>query len=786
MEGFDYGKAVALEKLADYIEKPEAFIGFYLEKDEFDSLDDIILLHSDGRISAIQVKCSLHPARADDRWSWEDLLKRQKGKSGRMKDSLLQKWEKSLSRLRSGGEPVLGFLETNRLPADDIAVAIDETTGAIQFELAPRDAKARIVKQLGSEQHAESFFANFWFRFGQPSRAEREEAAIGRLKKLNLSDTQCEDLKRAIWDWMKYEPNPGEDRPLDLEDIRAAVGWKVLRRIPERFEIPVDYIEPDAEFHQVIREAIASAVDGGTCLVVEGSPGSGKSTFLSHLVDELRESRLPVLRHHFFLSLRDVTRLRGSYQTTAESLMWQIQTEFEAELGTLAKRNPDAADLGEWIEAVGAALAATGKSLTVIVDGLDHVWRQGAYRDDLFRLFDQLLPVPKGVALLVGTQHVGKEHMPPKLVRAIPKENWIDLPLLSRQSAINWFAGHMSDLGIDDASSPSADYLRKHLGEAFWRKTHGHPLSMRYMLRALLNGPLPITVSLVDNQPDCPKGRIREYYDSLLMSLDEVAREILHLLCLSEFPIPRTHICRIMNPDGDKTAEVMAAHDRVGHLLAGGPLGVRPFHSSLVEHIRSLPTHGDYLQPLQSRIERWLENGAPAHWKWAYAPPFASPTPSGRDEPWEWALEGIIHRQIPELGKAALGEYAAAALRADDVGAAVNGGLLKDYFEAATERNNEEILETLLPAQLYLQDDEHLVARLEEALDTLSEAELVVLAEWADQHGLDGLFRRSVDQLVDLLRDPDRTSYGGDSLGRVRHYVRLAGSCASTHLHKSA
>jgi len=778
MEGFDYQDVVALEKIADFLEKPAAFVGLFLEKDEAGFLDDIVLLHADGTVSAIQVKCSLHPERDEDPWNWEDLLKQEKKKDGTLKDSLIQKWAKSLLDCRALGDPVLGYLDTNRWPAEDISSVLDDESGTIRFESIKPEGRTRVLEQLGSEELAVSFFSAFRFRFEQADLPERENAVRQRLHRLNLSTSQCRALKDAIREWMKYKDEPGSDRPIGIEHIRSTVEWTILKRIPEGFAIPPDYVEPNEEFHSAVLAAVDSAQNSGLCLVIEGSPGSGKSTYLSHLCSQLHTEGLPVIRHHFFLSLKDPIRGRGSYETTGKSLMEQLQREYAEELGTLTTRNPSVENLGEWIEAVGAAFASAGSSVTIIVDGLDYVWREGPSLDDLNRLFDQLLPVPAGVALLVGTQPVPEDVAPQKLIRLVPQGEWLRLPLLEKRKVKGWFTSYAEDLGVTSDNANSSEYLVGQLSEAFWEKTQGHPLCMQYTLQALLNGPLPVTPTLVQNQPDCPEGDIRNYYGALWARLDESAKEIIHLLCCTGFPIPSDGLYGILDPDGTRHAALTSACRKVVHLLDQGPLGIRPFHNSLVEYVKRLSDHEGYKHTLLPKVSNWLRDGAPTHWQWAYAPVLGNVGAPSIAEPWQWAIEGVAKRHAAQLGKAVLGSCAAHALRSGDLYGAVNVGLLKDYYEMATERN-KEVVEALLSCQLYLQDDEYLVARLEESLETLSEHELVVLAEWADTNDRSVLFCRCRDQLIDLLRDPHRRTSNHDTLGEIRYYLRLAGACSS-------
>ena len=57
---------------------------------------------------------------------------------------------------------------------------------------------------------------------------------------------------------------------------------------------------------------------------------------------------------------------------------------------------------------------------------------------------------------------------------------------------------------------------------------------------------------------------------------------------------------------------------QVNHLLRRGPLGLLPFHSSLLVFMRSTEDYGTQQNALGAAVVQWLEDGAPAYWRWAY------------------------------------------------------------------------------------------------------------------------------------------------------------------------
>jgi hypothetical protein len=140
-----------------------------------------------------------------------------------------------------------------------------------------------------------------------------------------------------------------------------------------------------------------------------GSPGADKSTYLSYLVDTLKGGNIPVIRHHYFLSLTDGSGDRFSHQVVAESLMQQIQARYLEALGALEAHNPQPEQCGEWLASCGHYYLSQNVPFVVIIDGLDHAWRERRSIEELTLLFETLLPPPENVVVIVGTQRVSQK-----------------------------------------------------------------------------------------------------------------------------------------------------------------------------------------------------------------------------------------------------------------------------------------------------------------------------------------------------------------------------------------
>ena len=174
-----------------------------------------------------------------------------------------------------------------------------------------------------------------------------------------------------------------------------------------------------------------TGADGVT--VLWGPPGCGKSTYLSHCVERMDRRSAVCIRHHYFLSLEDRSEGRFHYHAIAHSLTRQLE-EVVPDLPTSRE------GLRKTLESAARHLQDESRRLVVVIDGLDHVWRDHRDHQDMQALFESLLPLPTNVRLVVGTQKIASEHLPTRLLKALPIGMWTELPLMSVQAVCRWLS----------------------------------------------------------------------------------------------------------------------------------------------------------------------------------------------------------------------------------------------------------------------------------------------------------------------------------------------------------
>jgi len=90
------------------------------------------------------------------------------------------------------------------------------------------------------------------------------------------------------------------------------------------------------------------------------------------------------------------------------------------------------------VKSCGAHFAKENKRFYLIVDGLDHVWREQQSITQMEHLFNYLLPCPENVCLLVGTQRVPSNQLPLRLSQKAKPDDWIEVPPMDRAAVEAW------------------------------------------------------------------------------------------------------------------------------------------------------------------------------------------------------------------------------------------------------------------------------------------------------------------------------------------------------------
>lgn len=601
--GYVYQTLVGIRVLCDWLNDPSCYQWVKFEADaeeDAQGLDDVVVQRSDQLLGLSQVKFTVDPFDPNNALSWDWLLARS-GKRGR---SLLEKW--SSAAFEIGLERLFELaLVTNRRP--DVSFLSHMVGSKVDLSLLSADIKARVDVHLGGPERCQAFFREFEFRHSYQGYVSLERSIIGLLVPQHTDYEGWLTLFRKGIDWSIRKNSPAPDGRITLSGLRGTIDLRRPRALNQSFKIPEGYSPPDPNFASLFIDSLKSGTQ--KIQIIWGSPGQGKSTFISHVCGQLKDADIPFIRHHYFIDLADAAD-RFTLASVGSSLMTQMENEHQFALTDVSD---GVEHLHNWIAACGCAYAGKGKPFIVVVDGLDHVWRE--HDEDvapLNSLFAQLLPVPKNVVLLLGTQKVSNEQLPNQFGKYIEESDWIELPRMTLPTIRHWLDGLLRVGAFELAEKSSHDAALKDLAVAFENVSVGHPLILTYVFEALAGQHRTLSATLVNEHEPHPSGDVLVYYRSLWQRLPHDAKDALHLMADCTFLWPPMGLERCLD------IRQSTLQPEIGHLLASVDAGLLAFHGSLYVFIASRSEHIDRVAALTPKVKNWLVHDAPEFLRWGW------------------------------------------------------------------------------------------------------------------------------------------------------------------------
>lgn len=635
--GYDYQTLHGVRLLAEWLHSPSQFIRAAFEADEESNevpngIDDIVFERADGVVDFWQVKFTPSPDKDENGLTWDWLLK-VSGKTARSR-SILKKLFDAIAAVPAEklGDVVL---LTNKRP--DRQMESCQHGSSIDFNQIDNDTQGEIIRQLGSHEAATSLFLKLTIRHSDGDYHKISRAVRSDLLKFS-DDAGVERLISRAREWAMFKNNPPKDGWIYLHHVREVLSPKRPEPIPEIFSVPDDYCLPDIDFHKNLVTKVAASK--GDVITLTGKPGAGKSTYLSFLCQTLEEKEIPLVRHHYFLSLDDTTDDRLSPRIVAESLLHQINSfHKEAHADTSQPEK-----IRDALLVCANYYKNKGKPFVVLIDGLDHVWRDNAKnKKPLDETFRQLLPATDNLVLIVGTQSVDDELLPNTLLTHSPKHEWHWLPEMSGNSIYEFLKLQVESgrLFLSCHEDHSDEEIQK-CAKALLSITNGYPLHVIYSSEFLSHHGLPLSSWQIEKLPSCSDGNIATYYSELWRNLNYRQKDVLHLCSGFQFAWPRQAIGTVVKDDHDYAPSV----DAVAHMLSEGLSGVRPFHESLVVFVRNQKEHEERIIALLPCVCDWLSSEAPTHlkdnWLWSSQAKAGNSTQLRQGVTRDWLLDRLI------------------------------------------------------------------------------------------------------------------------------------------------
>lgn len=711
---FEYQDLIGIEVLIAFFRDPGRYEWVELESEDrlAGYLDDVVALRTDGKFEYTQVKFTVDPDQYPLSWDW--LLERKEHGTSRLK-----KWATSIQKHGKSGVLGQAQLRTNRVPDAEFDRSLKGHLVKLA-DLSP-SRRAEVKKELGGAAQARGFFKIFQFNHSELADVQGLEQRLkGSVVPTDTTTDGWLFLRQQVRRWATEKRQPEPDGKIRHDHLVQAISKKRPRPIPQNFLVPDVYAVPSLDFHDRFLRRVTS---GRSALsVLWGTPGRGKSTYLSFLVNELSKKKLPCIRHHYFLSLDDTTTDRISFADIAGSMMEQMAVRYPE---AVKDRNLEEAPntLRKWLEACGEYFAAQNKKFYVVVDGLDHVWRERMNIDQMDHLFSYLLPCPKNVVLIVGTQRVADLQLPAKLLARAGPSAWIEIPPMDERAVDDWIRGQdkAKRLRLHDFArrKEQRNETLDEISRAFFKISRGHPLHLIYSFETLVRRGTIVTSDEVKTLPRCPDGDIRTYYRSLWRRLSPQGKQVLHLVAGSEFRWP-----------ADGLRRCGGNLDQVDHLLEHRRTGVMPFHGSIVAYAREQSDHESTYRALLPKVIRWLERDAPPFWRWGWL--WIAKARVGKDNDLltkttrEWVINSLALGWPDSQLIAILREAETAAFSKGDYCRCIEARSLKVRLQNGPQFQMHRYPE-LLEAMLRSSENRQQVLNMADEIGSLPDAQIITL-----------------------------------------------------------
>jgi NACHT domain len=764
LSGYLYQNLVGIRLLCEWLDDPSLYDWVQFEADHDDvplGLDDVVALRRDGQFVLLQVKFTVNAMDGANALDWRWLLAHKL--NGR---SLLQKWAKALFLI--GVERVQTVaLVTNRLPDREFDASLDTTSQTQILAKVDEATKNEVITQLGGLAPANEFFAKFEFQHSFQGAESLERTLTDRLIPRHTDRGGWLALHREAIEWAVRKNCPAPHGRISIDHLRGTLSARRPRPLEQSFHVPEGYQPPDMEFASDFLRALDSV---GT-RVLWGEPGQGKSTFLSYVCRELEQRDTPFVRHHYFLKLGDQAD-RFTLASVADSLMSQMEAMHFTYLTGL----PDGPEhLRDWLCACAEGYAKAGKRFVIVVDGLDHVWRENDRdKGPLDSLFSQLFPVPPNARLIIGTQRVADQQLPKSFAYFACEEAWVELPRMSLTAMEGWLRVQYEIKRFDIAESgPQSPPAITALAKAFQRVTGGHPLVLTYRFEEHIKQTRILDPSTVESAPWSPLGDVKKYYEGLWRKLSFAAKDALHLLADSGFIWPSLGLetCLAIGA-GDLTREI-------GHMLHNSEAGQIAFHGSLYAFVKEDAEHAARTTSSLPRVVQWLRTEAPAFHRWGWLWLYEDRAGDSRnllEKPnREWVIESLARAYPEDHVEAILEAAETLAFNSAMFARAVEIRWLKTRVQNGPEFQVDDY-DKLFECAIELTDDEYTLKLLSANLQSAGVDQLCLLGK---QYLISGRRQEAIECLALMRRRiNDRVrvgAYAGDGLiSAMRAYLLLA------------
>ena len=327
-----------------------------------------------------------------------------------------------------------------------------------------RPALARLRKASGlAQEDFDQFIRALYFEMA---------AGSGLPPSLSTRRSDVAELSSAL---LRRVSESRDVVELDRRQLLDLMGWRGRPRLQSRHEFPVDLdtYQPLTVAIGQLKTAVARH-DSGYVAVI-GPPGAGKSTLLSQA---LTGSVDRLVRYYAYVPGTAPARTRLTAQAYLHDIVVML-----GEAGVKGRHrelpgndvNQLRQQLIDHLDAASGEFLDSGRRTIVVVDGLDHVDREGSSGDGLLAELPRPEELPDGVVFIVGSRTLA------------PLNPFAQQQLEDRQSAIDLQHHRLSPASILEICrrAPLTTDYPPETHQRIAELSSGHPLALSYLLNRL-------------------------------------------------------------------------------------------------------------------------------------------------------------------------------------------------------------------------------------------------------------------------------------------------------------
>jgi hypothetical protein len=585
--GFSYEDLVVLSYCLNWLNFSEELDWIEIQYGPNDKvlpgLDDVVIQKKNGDQRFIQVKHVQNPTAA--KWLFNNLL--EKG---------LVKWISSTLKLN---ENQSGQLFTNAIPDEEIRNCIVDGVLLIdQLKLNNFEIYEELNHKFSHEELTK-FSNKFKFIFENPGVDVFEDILIERFwNELRLPFNPTHNLIRFIG------KNGRKSEPIRLahEDIKRHLDWELPRHLNQNFKIPSDFQLFNSDIHKsLLRELRGKS---GGIKLISGKPGTGKSTYLSKLHSEVSKKHNEgtlVLRHHYHLNPEDdSSQERLLSHRTLEGLKAQILNLPNWAVGHLKNQNSKEIPLSEYIKTIVTNCISRGGTFILIIDGLDHVVREGRDVRELQNFLNEVYFPQKGYWIVLGTQPFIYKELPSPIKIACPKKNWIEIGCLSFEAVQS-----IASKNFPNRRGKSYDHQLHDIGRILFKKSRGNALYLRYIVNEIRIKKTKTGFGDWDQIPSYG-GQISDYYQRIWDGFTPLSKSVVFVLASLEFRLTYPQFESFIKTLAKSSEDLSGSWLQIEHLLNPDIDGVSVWHNSFLVYLKALPEFEFERDGLIRKIINWL------------------------------------------------------------------------------------------------------------------------------------------------------------------------------------